>query len=144
MTNVDTIIAITENICAVARGEGIRLSPGTNAQARNAPASAMPVGEIVYTGETFEDSCGQRPCYVTAVFSISVDFPERHREDIIRAQQAAAHKLRGALTVSGLNIGALVASKPISSARITEVQARMKDDVGSVNCILAVRYRETV
>ncbi|MEK6792046.1 MAG: hypothetical protein AABY45_10150 [Deltaproteobacteria bacterium] len=144
MSNVETIISITENIRAAAQGEGIVLSPKTNAQARNVPASVMPTGEIVYTGETFEDSYGERPHYVTAGFLIRVEFPERLMEDIMRAQQAAAHKLRGALTVSSLNMGALAESKLVSSVRITEVQAQMKDDIGGVSCVLAVRYRETI
>ncbi len=144
MSNVDTIISITENIRAAAQVEGILLSPKTGAQARNVPASVMPAGEIVYIGEAFEDSYGERPHYVTAGFLISVEFPERLMEDVMRAQQVAAHKLRGALTINSLNTGALIASKPISSVRITEVQAQMKDDIGSMSCMVAVRYRETV
>lgn len=145
MNNADTVIAIAENMRAAAQREGILFSYMTGSQARNVPASVMPVGEIVYTGETFEDSYGQRPCYVTAGFVIKVTLAGRNQEDIMRGQQVWAHKLRGALTINSLNTGALSLSKPVSRVQITGVQAEDGEDSGrTLTCAVAVRYREAV
>ncbi|VAV82536.1 hypothetical protein MNBD_DELTA01-1632 [hydrothermal vent metagenome] len=145
MSNFDTIKAITENIQGVLEGLGIKFSQKAFEDSKDVPASLLPYGEVFYTGESFEETSGERPSYVEADFTLVVILRERFARDLVRAEQDWVHRIRGALGVDALNIGGLAVSKLVS--RVTSGSVGMdkgsgKSGLGILSYQAKVRYRE--
>ncbi len=145
MSNFDTVRSVTDNIQDVLEGLGIKFSQRAFEDSKDVPASLLPYGEIFYTGESFEETSGERPGYVEADFTLIVILRERFARDLVRAGQDWVHRVRGALGVDALNIGGLAASKLVS--RVTSGSVGMdkgsgKSGLGILSYQVKVRYRE--
>lgn len=145
MGNLETVKAVTDNLETVLRAQGVQFTRKTFEADNNIPASLLPLGEIRYQGEAFENTHGERMGYAEAEFSLRVVIAERDAVDMMRAQQKWAHSIRGALTVAALNIGALSASKLVSRvvANSVEVDNSRTDGVAVLGYGVSIRYRET-
>ncbi|VAW37808.1 hypothetical protein MNBD_DELTA02-729 [hydrothermal vent metagenome] len=145
MSNFDTVAAITDNIQGVLETLGIKFSQKAIEDTKDVPASLLPYGEIFYTGESFEETSGERPGYVEATFTLVVILRERFARDLIRAEQDWVHRIRGALGVDALNIGDLASSKLVSRVRSGSVgmdKGSGKSGLGILSYQVKVRYRE--
>lgn len=142
MTNFEVVVAITENMEAVLKSIGIHFARKTFDDERNIPAALVPFGEIFYEGESFEDGFNEKPGYGLAEFALKVVIGALQPDDAMIEQQRFAHLLRNALSVTGLNVGALAPAKPVSRVRIMRVEAHNTRSVSSVSLKAAIRYRE--
>jgi hypothetical protein len=143
MTNIDTIHAVTDNLQSGLQNEGIRFSRKTYDDEKNIPASLIPFGEVIYQGEAFEYTHGQRPGYVEARFVFKVVLKERDPVDMMREEQGWVHRIRGAITVDALNTGALLSSKLVSRVTFTGVEVMNRDYISVLVYRVSVRYRES-
>jgi hypothetical protein len=145
MSNFDTVKSITDNIQSVLQGLGIKFSRKAFEDNKDVPASLLPYGEIFYTGESFEETSGERPSYVEADFTLIVIMRERVACDLVRAEQDWIHKMREALSVGTLNTGELAASKLVSRVTSTSIgmdKGSGKSGLGILSYQVKVRYRE--
>jgi len=142
MTNFDIVAAITGNMQAVLESLGIRFARKTFDDERNIPATLLPLGEIFYEAEAFEDGFGERPGYAEAEFRVRVVIGVIQPHDAVTEQQRWAHLVRGALSVTGLNTGALATPKPVSRVRVLRFDAHGTGGMTSVSLRAAIRYRE--
>ncbi len=143
MSNIDTIRAVTDNLQSGLQNEGIRFSRKTYDDEKNVPASLIPFGEVIYQGEAFEYTHGQRPGYIEARFTLKVILKERDPVDMLREEQRWVHKIREALTVDVLNTGALSSSKPVSRVTTTGVDVINREHISVLAYRVSVRYRES-
>ena len=144
MSNFDTIIAITDNLETVLRGMGISFTRKTYEDMANIPTSLLPLGEIIYNGESFEHPSGQRSGYAEAEYKLKVILREAEAKDMQRVQMKWVHLIRDGLTVNALNIGSLASSKLISNV-LTEAARpnnTQTDGIGAVEYDIKIRYRE--
>ncbi|MEK6532098.1 MAG: hypothetical protein AABZ23_06380 [Deltaproteobacteria bacterium] len=141
MSTSGTIRAITRNLQKVLQGLGIYYSVKASDDAKDLAASNIPVGEIQYEGEGFEDAFGQRPGYIDAGFAIKVLFVTRSHADIVREQQDWTHKIRSALTVDALNSDELSLGKNVSRVTILKAEAVNRKNISSINLKINIRYR---
>lgn len=142
MTNFATVTAVTENMETALNKQGLRLLPEICDDARAVPASLLPVGQIYYTGETFECKSGQRPSYSEASFVVRVLLGGSDRQAVNREGQSWVHKAREALTVEALNAGSLADARPVSRVSFTGAEAVNRGGMSKINCRITVRYRE--
>ncbi|MBI5885368.1 MAG: hypothetical protein HZB85_02155 [Deltaproteobacteria bacterium] len=142
MTNFDTVSAITGNLHSALESIGISFVRTVFDDERNIPATLLPLGEIFYDAEAFEDGFGERPGYVEAEFRVRVVIGALPPHDAVTEQQRWAHLVRGALSAASLNTGALAAQKPVSRVRVSRLDARGTGSMASVSLRLAIRYRE--
>ncbi|MBI1913036.1 MAG: hypothetical protein HYS21_13700 [Deltaproteobacteria bacterium] len=143
MSNFETVQAITDNLQSVLKKEGIHFSRHSFESEKNIPASLLPLGQIFYLGESFENKFRERPSYIEAEYAIKVIFAERDPEDMIREQQKWAHKIRGALTAAAINTGPLEFSKYVSRVYIARFDAENNRNLSSLACKALIRYRES-
>lgn len=145
MSNFETVRSITDNIQSVMEGLGIKFSRKVFEDSKDIPASCLPYGEIFYTGESFEETSGERPSYAEADFTMVVIMREREARDLVRAEQDWVHRIRGALTVGALNVGELASSKLVSrltSSNVGMDKGNGKSGLGILSYQAKVRYRE--
>lgn len=142
MTNFDTVKAIAENVQKVLRKEGIHFSKRTYDDEKNVPASLLPLGEVYYNGEVFENAYGQRPLYAEAGFTLKVLLSERDPEEMMLGQLNWAHKIRAALSVDALNSGPLAAAKYVSRVNLSKVEVENRKNTSSLIYKASIRYRE--
>ncbi len=142
MGNADTVKAITDNIRSVLKATGIHFSPNIYEDEKNVPASLIPYGRILYKGETFEYTHGQKAGYAEAGFTIRVLLKDRDHAAMLSAQQMWVHRIRESLTVGSMNTGALAGSRYVT--RVTSRGVGVENGVylSSLVYTVAVRYRE--
>lgn len=142
MSNLDTVLAITDNLRTVLEGLGICFSEKAYDDGKSIPASLLPLGEILYTGESFEYTHGQRPGYAEAEFTLKVTVSGRSQTGAVRSAQSWIHGIRDALTADTLNTGTLAAARSVSRAEIKGVAVKGGESVTTIHYRVAVRYRE--
>lgn len=142
MTNLEIVTAITENMETVLRSIGIVFARKTFDDDKNIPAASLPLGELFYEAQAFEDSFNEKPAYAQAEFTVRVVIGALQPDEAMTMQQSFTHLLRNALTVESLNVGALAALKPVSRVKIMRIEAASARGVASVNMKAAIRYRE--
>jgi len=142
MSNLDTVLAITDNLRTALEGLGICFSEKTYDDEKSIPASLLPLGEIIYTGESFEYAHGQRPGYAEAEFTLKVTLSGRSQTGAVRSAQSWVHGIRDALTVDALNTGSIAAVRSVSRAETKGVDVKGGDSLTKVHYRIAVRYRE--
>jgi hypothetical protein len=142
MSSSDTVAAITENLREVLVGLGINFSFKSFDDRKDAPASASPVGIIIYKGESFDEAHGQRPGYIEAVFDVNVLIYLKVHEEALRVQQEWIHRIRQTLTVNALNVNALLLNKKVSRVEIPKAEALSEMNKSSINLLVKVRYRD--
>ncbi|MBI5344767.1 MAG: hypothetical protein HZB21_04180 [Deltaproteobacteria bacterium] len=143
MKGFDTVSAITDNLQAVLQAQGIKFARKACEDEKDIPAGKLPLGQIFYTGESFEYAHGQRPGYAEAEFTVKVILRERDPVDSVREAQRWVHKIKDAFTVDGLNAGGLADLRPVSRVDAKSVEAVNKDGVSKLVCKVSVRYRES-
>lgn len=142
MKNVDAVGIITENMQKALCVEGVNFSLCAFEDDSALPASLLPHGQILYTGETFEYAHGQRPAYAEAGFVVKLLFNAKDAQSLTRDAQTWVHNVRGALTIDALNSGGLASAKRVSRVIITGVEVSNKATLSKLTCRLNVRYRE--
>ncbi|MEE8575510.1 MAG: hypothetical protein V3T30_08870 [Thermodesulfobacteriota bacterium] len=142
MANFDTIKSITDNLETISKGLGIKFSRAAFADAASIPASLIPHGRIIYSGERFENTHGERPGYVEASFDLLVVVKGRRGADVMRTEQDWVHRLRGAFSVAGLNTGELASSKLVSRVDTTSFDMDNGAEFSVLTYKITVRYRE--
>lgn len=142
MTNVDTVKAITDNIEAALKKEGMDLSATTYEEGGPVPAGLVPVARIFYTGVAFEDTYGERPSYADALFTLKTTLGGRPGRELMQSEQMWAQRIRDALTPSALNAGDLAASRLVSRVTVNGVEVSNKAESSTIICRITVRYRE--
>jgi hypothetical protein len=95
------------------KGEGLNVVRKTLDLRGSLPAGMMPLAQVSFKGESFENTFGERPSRSEAAFSLKIIIPERPDSQEAREEQMWAHRARGALSEEALNAGELAASKPV-------------------------------
>lgn len=142
MSNLETLTAITDNLRKALEGLGICFSEKSYEDAKNIPASLFPLGEIFYTGESFEYTHGERPGYAEAEFTLKVIVSGHSQTGALRSAQSWIHGIRDALTVNTLNTGAIAFDRSVSRVEIKGVDVKGAESLTSIDYQIAVRYRE--
>lgn len=144
MGNFESIVAITDNLESVLKGMGINFTRKTYEDMASIPTALLPLGEIIYNGESFEHPSGQRPGYAEADYRLRVIIKESDARDMQRVQMKWIHLIRDGLTVNALNTGSLATSKLISSVMTESATFNntLSDTIGVVEYDIKVRYRE--
>ncbi len=142
MGNFNTVKAITENILAVLKGEGINFSCKTYGSDEHIPASILPFGELYYEGEDFENQHAGCPGFVDARFKVRLVLGARDAADTIMNEQKWVHALRSALTVSALNSAKLASSMLVSRVTTVGMDIENKERFSVLFSRVSVRYRE--
>lgn len=142
MSNFDTVLAITDNLRTLLEGLGICFSEKTYDDEKSIPASLLPLGEIIYAGESFEYAHGQRPGYAEAEFTLKVTLSGRSQTGAVRSAQSWVHGIRDALTVDALNTGTIAAVRSVSRVETKGVDVKGGESLTKVHYRIAVRYRE--
>jgi len=144
MSNFDTITYITDNLQSVCKGLGIIFSREYDDDVSKAPAGMLPLGQIFYDSEAFENIYNERATYAEATFRLRVIFKIIDGRDLIRKQQKWTHLIRDAMTVPVLNIDNLAVSKLISRVQTTGSEAEsITTTLGAVTLTVIIRYRES-
>lgn len=138
----ETIAAITDNIEDALSSEGLNVTRKTLDGGGSVPAGLLPVAEVSYKGEVFEDTFGERPCHVEARFTIKVVLSGQDGSTAMDEEQRLAHKVRSAITCDALNSGRLAVTKPVSAARIPGFEIEQSGSLSKVAVEVNVRYRE--
>lgn len=141
MTGYEIVAALTDNMEAVLRSLGMNFTRKSFEAHEGIPAGLLPLGEIFYTGESFEQSLGQKPGYAEAVFLIRVTIPTGEPSAVIREEQKAVHAIRDALTVDALNVNALSDARSVSWVKIEKAEANVRSNRPEVSVRASVRYR---
>lgn len=142
MTNFEAVSGVTDNIESALKKLGINFVKSSIEGVERIPASLIPLGQIFYGGEEFENQHGQRPSYVEAEFLIKVIFTGKDASELVRSQQAWVHRIKGALTIEALNSGRLAAEKPVSRVNISRARAENGKSASAISVTLRARYRE--
>lgn len=143
MTGYEIVAALTDNIEAVLRALGINFTRKSFEAQEGIPAGLLPLGEIFYLGEAFEQSLGQKPGYAEAGFLLKVSMAPGEPSVVIREEQKAIHAIRGALTVDALNANALSEARSVSGVRMEKAEVTGRSNRPEVAVRIAVRYRES-
>lgn len=138
----ETIAAITANIEAALKGEGLNVTRRALDSSGSLPAGLMPLAQVSYNGESFESPFGERPSYSEAAFSIKIILPEQPDSPAMTDEQAWAHQAREAVTCCALNGGELALAKPVASVRIPGISVDRGGGFSKISMDVKVRYRE--
>lgn len=142
MTDCEVVSAITDNIETALKGLGLNFSRKGFEDPEGVPAGLLPMGQVFYLGEEFEDTLGGRPKYSDAGFLVKVTMAAREPAALIREQQRFTHSIRDALTVDSLNGGALMSEKSVSRVRIERAEVANRSSRSDLKIKAVVRYRE--
>lgn len=142
MTNFEIVSSVTENLTERLKALGINFLKGAFEKSE-APASVLPLGQVCYEGEAFEDNYGEGPKYIEARFTIKVKLMERDAGDAAREIQRWTHAIKGALSVGALNSGALADAKPLTRVKTAGSEAAYEKNGSALAIRISVRYRES-
>ena len=143
MGNFDTIQSITVNLQTVLSALGLKFSTEIIEDLTSVPLSALPLGQIFYTGENFEYTYNERPKYADAEFTLKIVFNSRDAEDATRESQRWSHNIRDGITVIAINTGGLSGSKLVSRIDINTAEVQTTaSNLTVLNCRMSIRYRE--
>jgi hypothetical protein len=136
-TNVQAIITNLETIVGTTLGFNLELSLASDPDV-DTTASA----QILYQGEDFMESFGEKPLSNELDILIKIQFREETPGDIRDLAVGYVHKLREGITINLLNVGALSASKMVS--RVDHGPAEVEPDhpITEIDYHLKIRYRE--
>lgn len=139
MGNTETIKAITANLTAVLTAQGFLIeNSSTDKELATAPSCA-----IRLTGERFESTHGERPSYNEVRYSLRIAFSDAYPATSRDKVAEWMHKIRNNVTVPGLNIGTLAASKLVSKVTHDGYnETGYAPPVTDLDYDLTVRYRE--
>ncbi|MBW7957849.1 MAG: hypothetical protein H3C68_08165 [Deltaproteobacteria bacterium] len=141
MTGYEIVAALTDNIEATLRALGINFNRKSFELQEGIPAGLLPLGEIFYAGESFEQSLGQGPGYAEAGFLLKVIMSPGEPSVVIREEQKIIHAIRDGLTVDALNTRALSEAKSVSGVRIERAEVTGRSSRPEVRVRASVRYR---
>ncbi len=136
-----TINAITENLRSLLEKEGLHMVRENFGDDRNAPSSSYPYGVLLYEGEDFEYTHGQRPGYAEAAFRVRLGLRNSDLPAMTVDEQRWAHRIREAVTVNALNTGSLATVAPVSRVDVRSVKVERKGHVSRLDCSIVIRYR---
>ena len=139
----ETLAAITENMERALKAEGLNVVRKTLDLRGSLPAGMMPLAQVCFTGESFEDTFGERPSRTEAAFSLKIIIPERPDSQEAREEQMWAHRARGALSEEALNAGALAASKPVLKVILHGFEVESGGGFSRITMEVKARYRES-
>lgn len=140
MNGYEALAAITDNIESSLKGLGVNFSRRCLADSARLPSGVLPAGQIVYDGESFEESLGERPPFSEARFTVRVvqSAPEA---GLPYEQHRLVHGMRESLTVDALNSGALAGERRVSRVVIEGADIENGETRSSLTMRLSVRYR---
>lgn len=139
----ETVAAITDNIEAALSSGGLNVTREATDAGGSVPAGQLPVAQVSYKGEIFEDTFGERPGYAQARFMIKVILPGQDGPTAMAGEQKYAHQVRSAMTCTALNAGELAATQPVVSVRIPGFEIEQSGSLSKVSVDVNVRYRES-
>jgi len=137
----ETINAITENLRGLLEKEGLYVERDNFGEDKNAPAGLFPSAQLYYEGEDFEYTHGQRAGYAEATFRVRLLLRKRDVQEMIAEEQRWTHRIRDAISVNALNMGAVAASTPVSRVETRSVKVERKGQVSRLDYVLVIRYR---
>lgn len=138
----ETVAAITENIERTLKAEGLNVVRKTLDLRGALPAGMMPLAQVCFKGESFENVFGERPSRSVAAFSLKIILPERPDRLEAREEQMWAHRVRGALTEEALNAFDLAASKPVLKVMLHGFEVESGGGFSRITMEVKARYRE--
>lgn len=138
----ETISAITGNIEAVLKNEGLNVTRKALDSSGSLSAGLMPLAQVSYYGESFESPFGERPSYSEASFTIKIILPEQPDCPALTDEQMWAHQARQALTDSALNSGELALARAVTGVRIPGFSVESNGGFSKISMDVKVRYRE--
>ncbi len=131
---------ITRNLSTILEKEGLALHHGTG-HLPHTPGRS-PAGRVLYLGEDFQPTHGERPGYAVAEFRLEVVLRERATDEPVVALQDWIHRIRDCVSPSSLNVGSLSATRPVVRVDTKGVRVEEKEGWWRVMYGLAIRYRE--
>lgn len=140
--NHDTVAAITENIESALKAEGLNVVRKTLDLNGALPAGMMPLGQVLFKGEAFENAYGERPSRSEASFNLRMIIPQGPDCPGAAEEQMWAHRARACLTEEALNGGALASSKPVVRVYLRGFEVESGGGFSRVSMEVKVRYRE--
>lgn len=143
MSNFETVQAITENIGSLLDKQGVHFTVKSLNEIKTIPGSMLPVGTISYSGESFEETLGERPGYIEAEFALTVLINERDSKRALLEKQRWTHRVREALAPASLNTGKLASSMLISRVRVPRVDAVEQEGFHTLSFKVFIKYRES-
>ncbi len=141
MNRFETLNAITENLRALLAKEGLHMARENFGDDKNAPSSSYPYAVLMYDGEDFEYTHGQRPGYGEAAFTVRVGLRNSGLQAMTGDEQRWTHRIREAVTVNALNTGLLAAAAPVSRVDTRSVKVERKGHVSRLDYSIVIRYR---
>jgi hypothetical protein len=138
----ETVSAITGNIEAALKNEGLNVTRKALDLSGSLPAGLMPLAQVSYNGESFESPFGERPSYSEAGFTVKIILPEQPDSPALTDEQMWAHQAREALTGAALNGGELSSAKPVTGVRISGFSVVGGGGFSKISMDVKVRYRE--
>lgn len=138
----ETISAITGNIEAALKNEGLNVIRKALDSNGSLPAGLMPLAQVTYNGESFESPFGERPSYSEASFTIEIILPEQPECRAMTDEQMWAHQARQAMTDDSLNSGELASAKPVAGVKIPGFSVESTGGFSKISMDVKVRYRE--
>ncbi len=141
MNNTDTLKAITDNLYSVLAKEHLNLPAENYEDEKNVPSSLFPYGVIIYEGESFEYTHGQRPGYSDVDFTVKVVLRGRDHRAMTDDEQRWVHRIREVLTVNAVNSGVLAGTSPVSRVTTRGVKVEKSGYVSRLIYTLSIRYR---
>jgi len=139
----ETVAAITGNIESALKGEGLNVVRRSLDLKGSVPAGMMPLAQVLFKGEAFENTFGERPLRAEALFGVRIIIPEKPERTDAREEQMWAHRARAALTEEALNGGVLASSRPVSKVLIDGFEVAGNGGFSMVTMELKARYRES-
>lgn len=138
-----TVAAITGNIESTLKNEGLNVTRKALDESASLPAGLMPLAQVFYDGESFENPFGERPAYALAAFTIRIILPERPGCASSGEEQMWAHQAREALSACALNSGELASSRPVTAVMVPGFRVESSGGFSKVTVEARVRYRES-
>ena len=139
----ETLAAITGNIENALKNEGLNVVRKTLDLRGSLPAAMMPLAQVSFKGESFENTFGERPSRAEAAFALRIIIPERPENQELREEQMWAHRAREALTGEALNAGELASSKPVMKVILEGFEVESGGGFSRITMEVKARYRES-
>ena len=139
MGNAATVQAIEDNLTAILIAQGFKVEDLST----DPDADVTPLVVILFEGETFEETSGQRGSYNTVRFTLAVRFSDKATASARDRSVTYAQLIRKNVTVNNLNVNTLADSKLVKLVIHTGYQREYATPIVSVDYPIEVTYRET-
>jgi hypothetical protein len=140
MSNTETVQAIITNIETILTNSTLAFK--LEDMSDDEKLKTIDLAKVIYTGEEFEESYGERNLYNEIEFLIVVQYTDPNPAARRDKNAVIVHKIRDNITIDALNVGFLASTKLVSRVEHVEAKTGIDQTTNTINYILKVRYRE--